>query len=96
MYFLSDGVLDNLLHRRFWLEVGEYFHISVPVVAEAVALVSNFSGLVANVLDDLVGAGIKAILNFAPRVLEAPDDVMVSNVDLAVEVEYLSYSLANR
>ena len=49
-----------------------------------------------DVLDDLVGAGIKAILNFAPRVLEAPDDVMVSNVDLAVEVEYLSYSLANR
>lgn len=49
-----------------------------------------------DVLDDLVGAGIKAILNFAPQVLEAPDDVMVSNVDLAVEVEYLSYSLANR
>ncbi len=48
------------------------------------------------VLDDLVEAGIKAILNFAPRALEAPEDVMVSNVDLAVEVEYLSYSLANR
>ena len=47
------------------------------------------------VLDNLVGAGIRAILNFAPRALNVPDDVIVTNVDLAVEVEYLSYSLAN-
>ncbi len=48
-----------------------------------------------DVVDSLVAAGIKAILNFAPRALTAPKDVKMTNVDLAVEVEYLSYSLAN-
>jgi len=47
------------------------------------------------VVDSLVAAGIKAILNFAPRALTVPEGVNVTNVDLAVEVEYLSYSLAN-
>jgi redox-sensing transcriptional repressor len=43
------------------------------------------------ITDTLVGAGIKCILNFAPIVLKAPDDVMVSNVDLSRELELLSY-----
>jgi redox-sensing transcriptional repressor len=39
----------------------------------------------------LVEAGILAILNFSPTVLEVPDNVQVNNVDLAVELENLSY-----
>jgi redox-sensing transcriptional repressor len=38
-----------------------------------------------------VAAGIQAILNFAPVVLEVPENVVVNNVDLAVELENLSY-----
>jgi redox-sensing transcriptional repressor len=48
------------------------------------------------VLDSLVAAGIRAVLNFAPRRLHAPTDVEISNVDLTIEVEYLSYSLTRR
>lgn len=48
------------------------------------------------VLDRLVAAGIRAVLNFAPRKLEAPEAVRVSNVDLSIEVEYLSYSLTHQ
>jgi redox-sensing transcriptional repressor len=43
---------------------------------------------VANVL---VEAGLRAILNFSPVVLEVPDTVTVHNVDLAAELESLSY-----
>lgn len=43
------------------------------------------------VVNSLVAAGIQAILNFAPVVLEVPDQVVVNNVDLAVELENLSY-----
>jgi redox-sensing transcriptional repressor len=43
------------------------------------------------VANQLVAAGIQAILNFAPVVLEVPDGVMVNNVDLAIELENLSY-----
>lgn len=43
------------------------------------------------VVNDLVDAGIQAVLNFSPTVLVTPDHVVVSNVDLAVELENLSY-----
>lgn len=43
------------------------------------------------VLNELVAAGIQAVLNFSPVVLDVPDHVVVSNVDLAVELENLSY-----
>lgn len=41
--------------------------------------------------NELVAAGIQAILNFSPTVLNVPENVVVSNVDLAVELENLSY-----
>jgi redox-sensing transcriptional repressor len=47
------------------------------------------------VVDDVVRAGIKAILNFAPINLKVPDDVHVRNENMAMELEYLSFSLSN-
>jgi len=43
------------------------------------------------VANDLIEAGIMAILNFAPIILQVPDNVVVNNVDLAIELENLSY-----
>jgi len=48
------------------------------------------------VADRLVALGIKAVLNFAPVQLVVPDDVVVKTVNLALELETLSYALANR
>ena len=39
----------------------------------------------------LVEAGIQAILNFSPSILQVPNNVVVNNVDLAIELENLSY-----
>ena len=39
----------------------------------------------------LVEAGITGILNFAPIVLQVPEEGMVNNVNLAIELENLSY-----
>jgi redox-sensing transcriptional repressor len=41
--------------------------------------------------DQLVAAGVTSILNFAPVVLVAPPGVNVRKVDLAVELQILSY-----
>jgi redox-sensing transcriptional repressor len=49
-----------------------------------------------SVTDRLVALGIKAILNFAPVQLAVPDDVIVKTVNLALELETLSYALTNR
>jgi redox-sensing transcriptional repressor len=43
------------------------------------------------VTNTLVDAGVTGVLNFAPIVLVVPEDVMVSNVNLAIELENLSY-----
>lgn len=43
------------------------------------------------VCNDMVGAGVQAILNFSPTVLDVPENVVVNSVDLAVELENLSY-----
>lgn len=43
------------------------------------------------VANTLAQAGITGILNFAPIVLVVPEEVMVSNVNLAIELENLSY-----
>jgi redox-sensing transcriptional repressor len=48
------------------------------------------------VTDRLVALGVKSILNFAPVQLVVPDDVVVKTVNLALELETLSYALANR
>jgi len=39
----------------------------------------------------LVGLGVQGILNFSPIILQVPDGVVVNNVDLAIELENLSY-----
>src|SRR5581483_8139484 len=46
------------------------------------------------VTDQLVAAGIKAILNFAPARIKVPRDVRLKNVDLSIELETLSFYLA--
>ena len=43
------------------------------------------------VTNEMVAAGIQAILNFSPTVLDVPENVVVNSVDLAVELENLSY-----
>ncbi len=48
------------------------------------------------VTDRVVALGVKAILNFAPIQLTVPDDVVVKTVNLALELETLSYALTNR
>lgn len=45
------------------------------------------------IVDRVVAAGVSAILNFVPRRLETPPEVKVHYVDLAIEMESLSYYL---
>ncbi|NBV85737.1 MAG: redox-sensing transcriptional repressor Rex [Verrucomicrobia bacterium] len=43
------------------------------------------------IANGLVSSGIQAILNFAPTVLQVPERAVVSSVNLAAELENLSY-----
>ena len=56
------------------------------VVGPVAGLVAGFALVVG-----LIGAGVNAILNFAPLVLRVPAHVVLSSVNLAIELENLSY-----
>lgn len=44
--------------------------------------------------DRLAAAGVRSILNFAPAVLKVPENIDMRRVDLAVEMQVLSFGLA--
>jgi redox-sensing transcriptional repressor len=79
---------------------------SVPIVASRdlarevktrgiqIAIVAVPAESAQPVTDQLVGAGIRAILNFAPARLKVPREVRLQNVDLSIELETLSFYLA--
>jgi redox-sensing transcriptional repressor len=48
------------------------------------------------VCDLLVRAGVTCILNFAPVLLQVPEQVEVRKVDLAVELQILAFHVARR
>jgi redox-sensing transcriptional repressor len=65
---------------------------------EIVGALSNVIGIIATpatgaqeVADRLVAAGVTSILNFAPAVLTVPRGVSLRKVDLAVELQILSF-----
>ncbi|SDY58448.1 redox-sensing transcriptional repressor [Amycolatopsis xylanica] len=49
-----------------------------------------------SVCDRLVAGGVQCILNFAPVVLQVPSHIEVRKVDLAVELQILSFHVARR
>ncbi len=48
------------------------------------------------VANRLVAAGVEGILNFAPVTIELPDTVSQVGVDLAIELEQLSFAIVSR
>lgn len=55
------------------------------------AILSVPAAAAQTVANELITAGVMGILNFSPIVLAVPEDVMVNNVNLAIELENLSY-----
>ncbi|HEX4901928.1 MAG TPA: redox-sensing transcriptional repressor Rex [Acidimicrobiales bacterium] len=64
------------------------------VVSEAqiaIGVITTPAGAAQAVADALVEAGVRSILNFAPTVIAVPEDVSLRKVDLAVEMQILSF-----
>jgi redox-sensing transcriptional repressor len=62
----------------------------------AIGVICTPAAAAQDVCDRLVAAGVTSILNFAPTVLSVPDGVDVRKVDLAVELQILSFHEARR
>ena len=61
-----------------------------------IAIVAVPGNVAQGVVNSLTDAGVKAILNFAPLSLKVPDDVMIKNENMSIELEALSYFLTRR
>jgi len=79
-------IISDVTNMKQLLKENDISIVIVTVPASAAQKVS----------DDVVEAGVKAILNFAPVSLKVPDDVVLLNENMAIELEHLSFSLTNR
>lgn len=70
---------------------------SIPTVIEdlgiRLAIVAVPASAAQKVVDMLIEAGIKAILNYAPITLQVPDDVQVQYIDPVVHLQKMTYYL---
>jgi redox-sensing transcriptional repressor len=68
----------------------------VPLIKEAgikIAMLTVPAAAAQKVTDELVSAGIKSILNYAPITLSVPPDVHVENVDPVIYLQKMTYFL---
>jgi len=84
--------------RSNGLVVRDIRHLEADLRKEStdIAILVTPAEAAQEVADRLVRAGVKAILNFAPVPLVVPPDVAVQSVNMALELETLSFALTNR
>ena len=80
------------------LTVRDMAHIERDIAKEHpdIAVLTTPADDAQSVVDTLVAAGMRALLNFAPVQLQVPPEVTLKNVNMAMELEGLSFALTNR
>jgi redox-sensing transcriptional repressor len=63
----------------------------VPVKGGTIGVIATPAGAAQEAADRLVRAGVTSVLNFAPVVISVPRGVTLRKVDLAVELQILSF-----
>ena len=93
-----DANRDKIGRSLEGIEIRDMARFESDVAAERpeIAVIAIPGEEAQAVLDRIVRTGIKAVLNFAPVQLHAPADVTVKSVNMAMELEGLSFALTNR
>lgn len=104
--FRREGFEISSLFDTLTTKVGQQSRAGVPIYeiedlkkvvkrdGISIAVIAVPAPSAQHVVDLVVAAGIKAILNFSPGTLQAPPDVKLKSVDLTVSLESLSFFLA--
>jgi redox-sensing transcriptional repressor len=100
--FLVVGVLDSDPSRigdstpaGLLVEDAERMPEIVAQRSVDIGIITTPAGAAQQVCDQMVGAGLRAILNFVPIRVRAPEGVLVKTVDLKVHLEELCFFLAH-
>jgi redox-sensing transcriptional repressor len=62
----------------------------------AIGVITTPAPVAQRVADLLIEAGVRSLLNFAPRVLDVPPDVFLRYVDLSMELQVMSFYQARQ
>lgn len=82
--------------KRLWdIDIQDYQRLSEvnDVIHARIAIIAVPASAAQSVAEQAVGAGVRAILNFAPIILRVPRHVVVRNVSFLQELAVLSYHL---
>lgn len=100
--FTIEGVFDNDL-TKIGKRIEDLLVRPLEEMPEIIREKKAMIGIIAvparsaqEVADIMVNNQLPAILNFAPRVLNIPENVLVRNVDLSVSLEVLTFNLKYR
>jgi redox-sensing transcriptional repressor len=90
---LFDADPNRVGRRINGLTVRHVDELASTVAEESITIgvIATPASAAQSVADQLVAAGVRSILNFAPCVLSVPDGVDVRKVDLAIELQILSF-----
>lgn len=95
---LVDADPRRIGERVEGIEVRPLVELEAVVSANniTIGVICTPAGAAQQICDRLVATGVTSILNFAPTVLSVPEGVDVRKVDLAVELQILSFHEARK
>lgn len=92
-----DSAPEKVISRGIKVPVHHVDKMASMIQQEEVklAVLSVPAAHAQEVANNLVDAGVQGILNFSPTVLQVPETVTVNSVDLALELEQVSFFVKN-
>ncbi len=95
---LLDNDPEKISQKVHDLEIMPFSDVAKYVKQHKIqiAIIAVPASVAQKVADNLVSAGVKAILNFAPLSLKVPKGVITKNENMSIELEALSYHLTRK
>lgn len=95
VYDVDPAKVGQRMDGRVVSNISEMDHDLAKHQAD-IAIIGTPAAAAQAIAERLVRAGVRAILNFAPVALVVPADVTVTNVNMALELEALSFALSRK
>jgi len=90
LFDIDKGKIGHKVNEHVVDDFGDVDRI-VKERSVSIGVIATTATAAQDACDTLVSAGVKSILNFAPTVLQVPDDVSLRKVDLSIELQILSF-----
>ena len=93
LIFDNDSQIIGTVQKGFEVKSIEFLKEELEKEAIQVSMIAVPAKQAQAVADQLVKAGVKAILNYAPTNLNVPPDVRVQHIDPSIHLQRMTYYL---